>query len=86
MSRTLDALKVLVARGEVVGSSHGYEQLDEDAILFADLETSMPDAEPIEDYPDDAYGPSVLACIEPRTASCTPSGVSRRGLVHRPFW
>ena len=61
MSRTLEDIRILVARGEVVVSSHGYEQLDEDAILFSDLETSMPDARPIEDYPNAAHGPSVLA-------------------------
>ena len=65
MSDTLDRVRMLVARGDYLISSHGYDELEEDAIVAEDLLTSLGAAEVVEDYPDAVRGPSILLLHRP---------------------
>lgn len=60
MSSTLDAVRVLVAAGDVRISEHGYDELANDAILVQDLLSGVDNATVIEDYPTFPKGPAVL--------------------------
>ena len=60
MSETLDRVRVLVARGEVRISLHGYEELAADGVLVRDVIGGVAAAVVVEDYPDYAKGPCVL--------------------------
>jgi hypothetical protein len=60
MSQTFDRIRTLVAEGNVQVSSHGYDELAEDAIVYADILEGIEDAALIEDYPTASKGPSVL--------------------------
>jgi hypothetical protein len=60
MSETLARVWLLVARGEVEVSRHGYRELAADAILFDEIIDGLGAAIQVEDYPSDARGPSVL--------------------------
>ena len=66
MSRTLDQIKSLVAKGEVCISDHGYNELAADAIFAKDVVSGMPAAEMVEDYPDFPKGPCVLVLEQDR--------------------
>lgn len=61
MSETLDRVRACASSGRVVGSVHALGRIDQSGILFDDLLSSLTDAVPVEDYPDAARGPSVLA-------------------------
>lgn len=60
MSDTLDAVKKLVAAGEVRISEHGYDELAEDEIAVRDILAGVAEAVVVEDYPDFPKGPAVL--------------------------
>ena len=60
MSSTLDAIRVLVAAGDIRISEHGYDELANDAILVKDLLSEVNAATVIEDYPAFPKGPAVL--------------------------
>jgi len=60
VTRTLDQIKGLVARGEVCISDHGYDELAADDILVRDVVAGVPAAEMVEDYPNFSKGPCVL--------------------------
>jgi hypothetical protein len=60
VSRTLDQIKDLVARGEVRISDHGYDELAADDVFARDVVESVSTAEIVEDYPDFPKGPCVL--------------------------
>ena len=60
MSTTLEAIRQLVAAGEVRISEHGYDELAEEAILVRDLLHGIRNAIAIEDYPSFPKGPAVL--------------------------
>lgn len=60
MSKTLEQLRVLVARGDVRVSLHGYEELAADGIQMRDVIDGLKTAVVIEDYPDYPKGPCVL--------------------------
>ena len=60
MSETLDRVRILVARGEVVTSVHGFRELAADGILLDDLKGGVRAAIVVEEYPDAFKGPSVL--------------------------
>lgn len=60
MSETLEAVKLLVAAGDVRISEHGYDELSEDNISVRDVMSGIKNASLIEDYPSFAKGPAVL--------------------------
>jgi hypothetical protein len=47
--------------GDYLVSDHGFSELEEDAIIATDVIAGIAAAVTIEDYPDRARGPSVLA-------------------------
>ncbi len=60
MSDTLRLIRDLVARGEVMVSAHGYDELAADGILVRDALAGVGDAAVLEEYPDYPKGPCVL--------------------------
>ena len=60
MSKTLEQVRVLVARGEVGVSLHGYEELAADGVQVRDIVAGLATAVVVEDYPTYAKGPCVL--------------------------
>ena len=60
MSRTLQLIKELVARGEIRISEHGYDELAADDIAIEDALHGVAEADVVEDYPEYFKGPSVL--------------------------
>ena len=68
MSRILDQIKDLVAKGKVRISDHGYDELAADAILARDVVAGAPAAETVEDYPDFPKGPCVLVLEHDRNS------------------
>lgn len=67
MSTTLDALRVLVARGDVRVSAHGYDELAADGIQVREIVGGLDSAVVVEDYPEYPKGPCVLV-LEPDRA------------------
>jgi hypothetical protein len=59
-SEIFDRILELVARGEVVISDHGYDELAADGILVRDILTGAREGKVIEDYPKYYQGPCVL--------------------------
>ncbi len=66
MSETLERVRVLVARGDVRVSLHGYEELAADNVLVHDIVDGLAGALVIEDYPDYPKGPCVLVLEQDR--------------------
>jgi len=60
MSRTLQLIKELVARGEIRISEHGYDELAADDISVGDILYGAAAADLVEDYPEYFKGPSAL--------------------------
>ena len=60
MSQTLRQIIELASRGKIKISDHGYDELAEDGIFVRDIVAALPDAEPLEDYPEFPKGPCVL--------------------------
>jgi hypothetical protein len=60
LSKTLELVQALVARGEVRVSFHGYEELEADSVQVHDIVNGLGDAVVVEDYPAYAKGPCVL--------------------------
>jgi hypothetical protein len=67
VSRTFEEIKVLVARGEVRISDHGYDELVADDIRVRDVVAGLGTAEVVEDYPDFPKGPCVLVLEQDRS-------------------
>jgi hypothetical protein len=61
MSETLRRVQALVFGGDYRVSDHGFDELEEDAILPSDAIEGIVAAIAVEDYPDRVRGPSVLA-------------------------
>jgi hypothetical protein len=60
MSPTLEAIRRLVAAGEVRISEHGYDELSEDAIRIREVMDGVGLAIEVEDYPAFPKGTAVL--------------------------
>lgn len=60
LSKILEQVQALVARGEVYVSLHGYEELAADRIPVRDAVIGLGAAVVVEDYPDYPKGPCVL--------------------------
>jgi hypothetical protein len=60
MSGTLELLKDLVTKGEILISDHGYDELATDNLSARKLVSGLYDSELLEDYPDFPKGPCVL--------------------------
>jgi hypothetical protein len=61
MNDTLTVIKDLVARGEVLVSEHGYDELANDLLSVREIVLGINDAIQLEEYPDYPKGPCVLA-------------------------
>ena len=66
MNKTLDEVRLLVARCEVLISLHGHEELAAGDILVHDVIGGLAAAVVVEDYPDYAKGPCVLVLEQDR--------------------
>ncbi len=60
MSKTLEQVRELAARGEVRVSLHGYEELAADGVHVHDIVEGLETAVVVEDYPTYPKGPCVL--------------------------
>ena len=60
MSSTIEQVKLLIQKGEVKISEHGYDELAADGLLVRELIESVSNALLVEDYPDFGKGPCVL--------------------------
>ena len=67
MSRTLELVRVLVARSDVRVSLHGYEELATDGIQVRDVIDGLNTAVVVEDYPEYPKGPCVLVLEHDRS-------------------
>jgi Domain of unknown function (DUF4258) len=61
LSSTLEAIRGLVADGELRISEHGYDEMSDDGIRIRDVLTGLSSAVVVEDYPTFGKGPAVLA-------------------------
>jgi uncharacterized protein DUF4258 len=59
MSQTFDAVQLLVTKGDILVSAHGYDELAADDIVIEDVIQGAQHATIIEDYPDYPKGPCV---------------------------
>ena len=60
MSETLEAVRRLIATGDVRISEHGYDELSEDNISVRDVLSGIKNAVLVEDYPSYQKGSTVL--------------------------
>jgi hypothetical protein len=60
MSETFDKVCVLVERGEVKISDHGYDEMSDENILAREVLAGVSEGIVVEDYPTYAKGPCVL--------------------------
>jgi Domain of unknown function (DUF4258) len=60
VSTTFDKVRVLVQRGDVRLSDHGYDEMSEESILAREVLAGVFDGVVVEDYPMYAKGPCVL--------------------------
>lgn len=60
MSETLEAVKKLVAAGQVRISEHGYDEIAADGIYVREILTGVDKAAVVEDYPAFPKGRAVL--------------------------
>ncbi|MGZ9164251.1 MAG: DUF4258 domain-containing protein [Anaerolineales bacterium] len=64
MSQTFQNILTLIQKGEILISTHGYDELAQDNIRVRDLLSDVNNAIIIEDYPDYAKCPCVLVLQE----------------------
>ena len=60
VNETWKRILELVARGELLISEHGHDELSDDEIRVRDIVAGVPGAEVLEDYPTYPKGPCVL--------------------------
>jgi hypothetical protein len=60
VSETFEAIRDLVAEGDVRISDHGYDELAADGIVVKDVLAGLDAAILVEDYPEFPKGPCVL--------------------------
>ncbi len=60
MSKLYNDIINLIKKGEVVISSHGYDELADDNILVKELIETIDEAIVINEYPDYSKGPCIL--------------------------
>ena len=60
MSQTLQRVRELVAKREVLISVHGYEELANDGLFVQNVLDGLAESKIIEDYPNYHKGPCVL--------------------------
>ncbi len=60
MSETFDKICVLVERGEVKVSDHGYDEMSDEEILAREVLAGVAEGIVVEEYPSYAKGPCVL--------------------------
>jgi hypothetical protein len=60
MSETWKSVLLLVQRGEVRVSDHGYDEMAADGLCVKDAVVSIAEGAVLEDYPDYPKGPCVL--------------------------
>lgn len=60
MNDTLEAVKILVAVGQVRISDHGYDEIIADGIYVRDVLAGVHNADVVEDYPSFPKGRAVL--------------------------
>jgi hypothetical protein len=66
LSKTLAAVRALVARGDIRVSAHGYDELAADGIQVREIVGGLDAAVVVEDYPDYPKGPCVLVLEQDR--------------------
>ena len=59
-SKTYLKIKRLIDEGEILISSHGYDELADDGITVSEVLHTVEEAIVLEDYPDFGKGPAVL--------------------------
>ncbi len=52
VSKTLNTIQALIAKGEARISEHGYDELAEDNLMVGELLAGVAAAVVVEDYPD----------------------------------
>jgi len=67
VSETLERVRNLVARGEVISSVHGFRELAADDILLDEIIAGVTAPIAIEEYPEAFKGPSVLVLQQDRS-------------------
>lgn len=64
MSETFKKIIVLIKKGEVRISNHGYDELAEDGLTVKEIMASVNDGKVVEDYPDYPKDHVSLYCKE----------------------
>jgi hypothetical protein len=84
VSEILERVRVLVTRGDVRVSAHGYDQLAADGIGVRDIINGIATAISLEDYPHYSKGPCVLVLEQDLAGQPSMwSGVFHRVRMHR---